>query len=386
MGEKIYTCPRCGNKDPRYIGIRNGQPYCRRCIMFRGKEADPSFSPKGGISLTLSYPLSKKQEEISRRTKELLLSGHNVFLNAVTGAGKTELVYASMEAYLKLGKRVGFATPRKDVVVDLKPRIEEAFPSARVVAVYGEHNTLLEGDILVLTTHQLFRYVCYFDLLIVDEIDAFPYRGDEVLHAFFKRSLRGQYVLLSATPDKEDLNAIKKDSGVVLSLSERYHGGDLPLPVFCPASYYPSFFLCAHHLRRFKKENFPVFIFVPTIEIGRKLFFFLRLLFRGGSFVSSKESLRRVDIEKFKKGEFQYLVTTSILERGVTVRNLQVIVFSADHDLYTSSTLIQIAGRVGRKVGATRGEVLFIGEVKTTSIDTTIQTIDRTNRRKNNGE
>ena len=122
------------------------------------------------------------------------------------------------------------------------------------------------------------------------------------------------------------------------------------------------------------------------ISIGRKLFFFLRLLFPGGIFVSSKESLRRVNIEKFKKGEFQYLVTTSILERGVTVRNLQVIVFSADHDLYTSSTLIQIAGRVGRKVGATKGEVLFIGEVKTTSIDTTIQTIDRTNRRKSNGE
>ena len=34
-----YKCPICGNSDTRYIGIRNGKPYCRKCITFRGQEA-----------------------------------------------------------------------------------------------------------------------------------------------------------------------------------------------------------------------------------------------------------------------------------------------------------------------------------------------------------
>jgi len=50
---------------------------------------------------------------------------------------------------------------------------------------FGDHHDALTGNIIVLTTHQLFRYEDYFDLLIFDEIDAFPYVGDLVLESFF---------------------------------------------------------------------------------------------------------------------------------------------------------------------------------------------------------
>lgn len=66
-----------------------------------------------------------------------------------------------MEKALNEGKTVGFATPRKDVVIDLKPRISSAFPNASVISVYGNHSYKLEADIIVLTTHQLFRYKNY---------------------------------------------------------------------------------------------------------------------------------------------------------------------------------------------------------------------------------
>ena len=109
-------------------------------------------------------------------------------------------------------------------------------------------------------------------------------------------------------------------------------------------------------------ENKPVFIFAPTISIGHRLYSFLSVMLSMGSFVSSEEEGRRLDIEKFKNGDLKYLVTTSILERGVTVKNLQVIVFDADHELYNAAALIQIAGRVGRKIDAKTGDVYFLGQ------------------------
>lgn len=376
-----FTCPRCGNSSPRYIGYRNGVPYCRLCLPFQGKTANKDFSVRKGIRLELSYPLSEKQKEISSSVLSLLKEGKNVLIHAVTGAGKTELVYASMEDYLKRGLHVGFATPRKDIVIDLVSRMVEAFPKARVVSVYGEHTSAIEGDIIVLTTHQLYRYPEYFDLLILDEIDAFPYKGNQILHSFFKKSIKGNYVLLSATPSKEDISEIKKDKGEVLTLFERYHKHPLPEPVFEKVNSFNAYQKCLQYLYRFLKENKPVFVFAPTIEEGRKLYTFLSLFLSGGSFVSSKEAGRKIDIQRFKGNQRRYLVTTSILERGVTVKNLQVIVFHASHPLYDKASLVQIAGRVGRKIHAETGNVIFLGEEKTKEIEYAITEIHSYNRR-----
>lgn len=380
---EAYVCPRCGNKDPRSIGTRNGKPYCRLCLPFQGKEADASFVVKENLSLCLSYPLSPKQEAVSSSVLASLKSGKNVLIHAVTGAGKTELVYASMEHYLKKRLHVGFATPRKDVVIDLAPRIEESFPEARVISVYGEHTAVLEGDIITLTTHQLYRYPSYFDLLILDEIDAFPYKGDPVLKAFFHRAVKGNYVLLSATPSKEDIEEIKKDNGEVVTLLERYHHAPLPEPRIIKTTPLTGYMTCLTLLRGYLEEDKPVFVFTPTIQEGKSLFHFLSLFLPDGAVVSSKEEERRIEIERFKSGRYKYLVTTSILERGVTVRNLQVIVYHADHKIYNKAALIQIAGRAGRKIDATKGDVLFLSESSSKDEEEAIYEIHRTNKRAN---
>ena len=78
-------------------------------------------------------------------------------------------------------------------------------------------------------------------------------------------------------------------------------------------------------------------------------------------------------------GELSYLITTSILERGVTVKDLQVIVYHADHELYDEGTLIQISGRVGRKIDAYDGEVIFIASRKTKKMENAIRKIENAN-------
>ena len=122
-------------------------------------------------------------------------------------SGKTEICLEIIKQCIQNKLTVGFAVPRRSVCVELKNRFQSIFTKNYVVAVYGGHHDVINGDIICLTTHQLFRYKAYFDLLIMDEIDAFPYKGNDVLEQMFINSVRGHHVLLSATPSK---NLIKE--------------------------------------------------------------------------------------------------------------------------------------------------------------------------------
>ena len=54
--------------------------------------------------------------------------------------------------------------------------------------------------------------------------------------------------------------------------------------------------------------------------------------------------------------------STTILERGVTFPQVDVFVCMANHHLYTSSSLIQIGGRVGRSPDRPTGKLYFFHE------------------------
>ena len=153
-----FKCPKCGNSDDRFIGIKNGKPYCRKCISFSGENANKRNIKKGAITFSLKYKLSKDQQEISKKIVENFKNGTNTLINAVCGSGKTELVYGVIAHALSTGKQVGFAVPRRDVAQELYLRIKEVFSSNKVILVCGDHHKELEGDVVVLTTHQLYRY------------------------------------------------------------------------------------------------------------------------------------------------------------------------------------------------------------------------------------
>jgi late competence protein required for DNA uptake (superfamily II DNA/RNA helicase) len=262
----MFKCPRCGNTDPRYIGYLNGQPYCRRCITFSGKEAPQPRPSDKKITLKISYRLSKEQDALARKVLKNFLSGKDSLIHAVTGAGKTELVYYTMAYAISHRMSVGFSAPRRDVIIDLYPRLASAFPEARTIYVIGKHSSVLTGDIILLTNHQLYRYRDYFDLLIMDEIDAFPFKGDPVLNRFAAEAVRGNRILLSATPSKAEVEAMAKH-GEVFSMLARYHRHPLPVPKFLRADFSPvsscrqrtpaapeerqaGFFLCSDHRLR----------------------------------------------------------------------------------------------------------------------------------------
>ncbi|WP_374955073.1 DEAD/DEAH box helicase family protein [Paenibacillus sp. PCH8] len=56
---------------------------------------------------------------------------------AVTGAGKTEMIFPLLQHTLDRGGRALVATPRRDVVLELAPRLAKAFPGTPIATLYG---------------------------------------------------------------------------------------------------------------------------------------------------------------------------------------------------------------------------------------------------------
>ena len=360
--ENIFICSRCGNKDPKYIGHRKGEPYCRKCVGFSGAEASVEEAVPKRAPLVLDYDLSEEQRNLSDQIVYNFKRGVDTLVYAVCGSGKTEISYAVIGYAMSKGMHVAFALPRRDVVIELYERLKNAFPLNSIVPVYGGHHDVLEGDCVILTTHQLFRYPHYFDLIVMDEIDAFPYKGNDVLDNMFRNALRGHCLLMSATPSKEVVKFFTSGPHQMLTLHTRFHKQPIPVPKIVIDSPLKNFIFLAKSLKNFEKQGKQTFVFVPTVNLSETLFRKLSPFCHNGNYVSSKRENRTEIIQAFKKKKYSFLVTTAVLERGITVANLQVIVCYANSKVYDAAALIQIAGRAGRKASAPTGDVLFLAE------------------------
>ena len=98
-------------------------------------------------------------------------------------------------------------------------------------------------------------------------------------------------------------------------------------------------------------------------------------------FVYSSFEEKQIYIDRFKRKEINILITTSILERGITFFDVQVIVYEANHPLFDCSSLIQISGRVGRKLKAPTGKIYFLATSKNDAIKQCIKTIKEKNKK-----
>ncbi len=378
MGD-FFICPICGNQDQRTIGYLNGYPYCRKCVSFRGEEVKGNLIYPKSSYYHLDYDLSKEQKELSDALVSNYKNGIDLLVHAVCGSGKTEIVLEVISYAIRCGERVGFAVPRRDVVCELYERFHSIFKRNKIALVYGGHVDKLEGDLVCLTTHQLYRYDKYFDLLIVDEIDAFPFKGNDVLQAFFNRSIRGHFVMMSATPDEEVINSFKQNGKQILELFSRFHKRPLPVPEIVLHKSIVLYLSLYDYVKLFLRKNKPIFIFTPTIVMCEETYRYLKLFFKSGDYVHSKRINRPKVIEDFRQGKSKFLVTTAVLERGVTIKDLQVIIFHADNAIYDQYSLVQIAGRVGRKKDAPEGRVIFLANERTKDMEKAVEDIKRAN-------
>jgi competence protein ComFA len=309
---------------------------------------------------------------------------------AVTGAGKTEMIFPLIDDALARGGRALVATPRRDVVLELEPRLKRAFPERTVVALYGGSPQRWErGDITLATTHQLLRFRRHFDLTVIDELDAFPYHNNPMLQFAARRVCKsdGVYVLLSATPPPALQQAARRNRLPHAKVPVRFHRHPLPVPTRLRmkplASDRPALpGRIIQAMASSVERGAQIFVFVPRIGDVEPVVHLLRASFGRLRIegTSSQDPDRADKVRQFRDGTIRMLVTTTILERGVTVPKTDVFVLSADSPLFDEAALVQMAGRAGRSKDDPKGNVYFCSAEKTRAQTGAIRHIRAMNR------
>lgn len=375
-------CPRCLNKDESWFFKGSRGWYCRKCISFgralieEEREAISLDEVQDDASeYTLRYPLTNQQKIIAANLLNEI-NRSDVLISAVCGAGKTEIVVPLIAEFLFKGKKVCFAIARRQVVLEVSKRLQGYFKNAKVIGVCGGHTDEVDGDLIVCTTHQLYRYYQAFDLLILDEPDAFPFKGDAVLHGIARTSCKGNIVYLTATADEELKKRIEEGNLVCLKLNKRPHGKPLPVPNVLICGILMKYVVLLRWLNKCKEH--PRIVFVPTISQANHLYKFLKLFMECNVCTSKSEDRDKV-IWNFRKEGKGVMVATTVLERGVTIPHCDVCVMNAEHDVFDEAGLVQMAGRAGRDFKDPYGDVLFICNEKSDKVDNCVNSIMEAN-------
>ena len=390
------ACPRCASPYEEEHQLPNGSFYCRECILLGRVQSDQElyYFPQEDFprqqSLNWQGQLTPFQAQISQALCQAVDEKRPSLVHAVTGAGKTEMIYAVVAKVLDRGGTVCIATPRIDVCIELHKRLVQDF-NCPIALLHGESEAYFRTPLVIATTHQLLKFYQAFDLLIIDEVDAFPYADNPMLYHAVDQSTKegGLQLFLTATSTDELDKKVKAGSLQRLSLPRRFHGN----PLVVPRKIWMSGFekkieknqlpqVLINHIAQQRKTSYPLLLFAPEIKTGQRVAGVLAKLFpeeRIG-FVSSQTENRLEVVEAFRKKELTILVSTTILERGVTFPCVDVMVVEANHRLYTSSSLVQIGGRVGRSMERPTGDLLLFMEGSNRAIEKAIAEIKTMNQ------
>lgn len=395
--KKQFICQRCGNQNQHIFASfhcarcrEQGCTYCRNCIMMgRVSQCTPLITWTGPSSqktahiksvLNWSGQLSPGQQTASDKVIEAINNQQDLLVWAVCGSGKTEVLFQGIKTALQHGKQVCITTPRTDVVHELTPRLKQAFPNTTLISLYGgSEDRSKTAQLTISTTHQLLRYYKNFDVIIIDEVDAFPYSADPSLQYAVHQAKKeiSAMIYLTATPNAEFKQKSNKNKIQTVTIPARYHRQPLPVPTFTWCGNWKSRLKKKHAIPTNLKNwitgqlqnNKQAFLFAPHITTLNDVVPILKKINLSIEGVHSEDPNRKQKVQAFREGTIPILATTTILERGVTVPNTDVAVLGAEDDIFTESALVQIAGRVGRSPKYPTGEVIFFHYGKTKAMN-----------------
>ncbi len=334
--------------------------------------------------LHMPVRLSIHQEKASQFLIKHYLAKEDAVLQAVCGAGKTEILYPLFLCALKQHHRICLAIPRKEIVHELVKRIQSAFPMSVVKPLSGEYKMDDHAHILISTIHQLIAYEQEFDLIVVDEADAFPYQGNPFLERLLMKSKKPDGVLMkmSATMSKSLQSQIKSRKLPYHFIPIRYHGQSLDIPKLIPISSSSTVLnkeVSDYLMRQFQTSR-QTLLFCPTIALAELVSYEIKKRGLIAECVTSKTADKQKILNRFTNHDLSFLICTSILERGVTFANIDVAVLEADHVVFDKDMLIQMSGRVGRSSLYPHGEICFFAKTKTKAMLEAIALMKRMNK------
>lgn len=304
----------------------------------------------------LDFELTPYQKQASKEVVESVNDGYDVLLNSVCGSGKTEIVVECIKQYINKGLKVCYAISRKEVVIELAVRYKKIFKNANVVAVYGGHHDKLIGDFIICTTHQLFRYYNTFDLLILDEVDAFPLNNNETLMNIAHNACKGRIIYSTATTNSFILNYIKNRKYKEINLYVR----PSLKPLIVPKIYlFPNIISYIVLYKVLKKNKEQWIVFVSSKKKAELLNKIYSKIFNT-TYVYSDLDTRRKNINNYKTKKNQIIFSTTVLERGITIKDVNVVILYDRKNAFSKESLIQMCGRVGRSINNPYGELYIL--------------------------
>ena len=179
-------------------------------------------------------------------------------------------------------------------------------------------------------------------------------------------------IYLSATFRKNDLQ-----NKYSLELNKRYHNHKMDTPNVIISIYSILLLKLTSQVQQYYQNNKKLLVYFPKIENIKKYSKFLNIL--GIKHIVVYASNQK-DLIRLKSLDSFICLTSIILERGITVKDVNVIVFNADHSVFKYETLIQICGRVGRHYLYPNGEITFYATKKDNKFDDVIKQIDYANK------
>lgn len=391
------SCNRCGqaiDKEKQQLPI--GAYYCRSCLILGRVRSDEELYyfpqeefPKADV-LKWQGTLTEFQVKVSQRLVEAVAKRKDSLVHAVTGAGKTEMIYQVVAQVIDQGGAVCLASPRIDVCLELYRRLKIDF-ACDISLLHGESEAYFHSPLVIATTHQLLKFYRAFDLLIVDEVDAFPYVDNPMLYHAVHQAVKeqGTKIFLTATSTDELDKRVSKGELSRLSLPRRFHGNPLIVPRKVWLENFQKYLnqkklvpKLEQFVKKQRKTGFPLLIFASEIKRGQEFAEVLQNNFPNEKvgFVASTTENRLDVVEKFRRKEITILISTTILERGVTFPCVDVFVVEANHCLFSRSALVQIAGRVGRSMERPTGELIFFHDGTTMAIEKAIKEIREMNQ------
>jgi ATP-dependent DNA helicase RecG len=321
------------------------------------------------IRRTLPFKLTTAQKRVLREIVTDLRSERPMYrlLQGDVGSGKTIVALIAAMIAIRNGHQVALLAPTEILVEQHYQRIRQLVDHSLVVAratgsmVAGERRTLLAGlrdgyIQLVIGTHALLEEKVQFRSLgmaIVDEQHRF---GVEQRQKLFAKGDMPDILVMTATPIPRSL-ALAIYGDLELSVIDELPPGRQRIKTVVRV---------AHEVERVYDfidaqidEGAQAYIVYPIIEESEKLN--LKPLSLGFAQVQKRFPKRRVammhgrmksdekeeTMQRFKRGEVDILVATTVIEVGIDVPNASMMLI-VDADRFGLSQLHQLRGRVGR--------------------------------------
>jgi ATP-dependent DNA helicase RecG len=321
------------------------------------------------VKRILPFKLTRAQKRVLREIADDLRSDRPMYrlLQGDVGSGKTIVALIAAIVMIRNGHQVALLAPTEILVEQhfqrIRQLVDQSVVTARATGSMnaGERRTLLAGlrdgyIQLVVGTHALLEENVRFKslgLAIVDEQHRF---GVEQRQKLFSKGELPDILVMTATPIPRSL-ALAIYGDLELSVIDELPPGRQRIKTVVRVS---------HEVDRVYDfiddqigEGAQAYIVYPIIEESEKLN--LKPLSQGFESTQKRFPNRRVamlhgrmkpaekeeTMQRFKRGEIDILVATTVIEVGIDVANASMMLI-VDADRFGLSQLHQLRGRVGR--------------------------------------